>query len=184
MNKHTKSVEYLNRAKKHMPLGVADSYRYWGEEETVTVDHMEDCRFVDVDGNEFIDFSLAYGPIILGYRDNRVDSAVINTIQNKGSMVGFSTTGESDVAELIKAMCPQIEKLRFANSGTEAVFGAVRTARGYTGKNMVVIVEGGFHGLYDEMMWKPDVEKTGKWKKKQIQELFLSGLVFQNSLRN
>ena len=152
------SVEYLNRAKKHMPLGVADSYRYWGDEDTVCVDTMENCRFIDIDGREYVDFRLAYGPIILGYRDSRIDDAVVDTIRNKGSMVGFSTSTESDVAELIKEMCPQIEKLRFANSGTEAVFGAVRTARGYTGKNMVVIVEGGFHGLYDEMMWKLDVE--------------------------
>ena len=156
--KNNISTDYLKRAKKHMPLGVADSYRYWGEEDTVCVDHMENCRFTDVDGNEFIDFRLAYGPIILGYRDERIDSAVVDTIQNQGSMVGFSTSTESDVAELIKEMCPQIEKLRFANSGTEAVFGAVRTARGFTGKNMVVVVEGGFHGLYDEMMWKSDVE--------------------------
>lgn len=157
-NKNDLSIKYLKRAKKHMPLGVADSYRYWGEKETVCVDHMENCRFTDINGKEFIDFRLAYGPIILGYRDERIDTAVIDTIQNQGSMVGFSTSGESDVAELIKEMCPQIEKIRFANSGTEAVFGAVRTARGYTGKNMVVVVEGGFHGLYDEMMWKSDVE--------------------------
>ena len=119
--KNNISTDYLKRAKKHMPLGVADSYRYWGEEDTVCVDHMENCRFTDVDGNEFIDFRLAYGPIILGYRDERIDSAVVDTIQNQGSMVGFSTSTESDVAELIKEMCPQIEKLRFANSGTEAV---------------------------------------------------------------
>ena len=119
------SVEYLNRAKKHMPLGVADSYRYWGDEDTVCVDTMENCRFTDIDGREYVDFRLAYGPIILGYRDSRIDNAVVDTIRNKGSMVGFSTSTESDVAELIKEMCPQIEKLRFANSGTEAVFGAV-----------------------------------------------------------
>jgi glutamate-1-semialdehyde 2,1-aminomutase len=55
-------------------------------------------------------------------------------------------------------MCPQIEKMRFANSGTEAVMGAVRTARGYTGRDRIALVEGSFHGLYDELMWKSDIE--------------------------
>ena len=63
-----------------------------------------------------------------------------------------------EVVKRIKALCPNIDKVRFANSGTEAVMGALRTARGFTGRNRVVIVEGGFHGLTDEMMWKSDVE--------------------------
>jgi glutamate-1-semialdehyde 2,1-aminomutase len=153
-----KSSECLQRAKKHMPMGVADNYRYWGEENTIFVDSMKGCSFRDVDGKEFIDFRLAYGPIILGYRDQRVDQKVIETIQNQGSMCGFSVPEESDVADLIKQLCPHIEKIRFANSGTEAVMGAVRTARGFTGRNKVIVVEGGFHGLYEEMMWKSDVE--------------------------
>jgi len=62
------------------------------------------------------------------------------------------------VVKQIKALCPQIEKMRFANSGTEAVMGAVRTARGFTKRERIVMVEGGFHGLYDELMWKSDIE--------------------------
>jgi glutamate-1-semialdehyde 2,1-aminomutase len=148
----------LKRAKQNMPLGVADSYRYWGEEETIFITEMKGSEIIDVDGNCYIDFRLCYGPIILGYRDKRVDDAVIHQIQTVGSMVGFSLDIESDVCELIKSMCPNIEMLRFANSGTEAVLGAVRTARGYTGRQKVVVIEGGFHGLFDEMMWKSDVE--------------------------
>jgi glutamate-1-semialdehyde 2,1-aminomutase len=60
------------------------------------------------------------------------------------------------VVQLIKRLCPTSEKVRFANSGTEAVMGAVRTARGFTGRERVLVVEGGFHGLYDEMMWRCD----------------------------
>lgn len=148
----------LTKAHTHMPMGVADSYRYWGDENTVFVKHMQGCTITDEDDQRFVDFRLAYGPIILGYRDQRVDNAVIHTIQNTGTMTGFSTAMDSEVIELIKSLCPQIEKMRFANSGTEAVLGAIRTARGYTGRNKVVVVEGGFHGLYDEMMWKPDVD--------------------------
>ncbi|GGY32591.1 glutamate-1-semialdehyde 2,1-aminomutase [Bacterioplanes sanyensis] len=148
----------LATAHTHMPMGVADSYRYWGDDNTVFVESLKGCRLTDVDGQEFVDFRLAYGPIILGYRDARIDNAVIDAITNIGTMSGFSTGLDAEVIELVKSLCPQIEKMRFANSGTEAVLGAVRTARGFTGRNKIVVVEGGFHGLYDEMMWKPDVD--------------------------
>jgi glutamate-1-semialdehyde 2,1-aminomutase len=65
---------------------------------------------------------------------------------------------DTQVVQQIKALCPQIDMVRFANSGTEAVMGAVRTARGFTKRDRIAIVEGGFHGLYDEMMWKSDIE--------------------------
>lgn len=152
------TAELLATAQTHMPLGVADSYRYWGQENTVFVKSMKGGTITDEDGQEFVDFRLAYGPIILGYRDSRVDQEVIRAITDVGTISGFSTELDSEVVSLVKKMCPNIEKMRFANSGTEAVIGAVRTARGFTGRNKVVVVEGGFHGLYDEMMWKPDVD--------------------------
>ena len=65
---------------------------------------------------------------------------------------------DAEVIKQVKRLCPQIEKMRFANSGTEAVMGAVRTARGFTGRTKVAIVEGGFHGLQDEVMWKANLE--------------------------
>ncbi|MFT2110403.1 aspartate aminotransferase family protein [Marinomonas sp. 2405UD68-3] len=152
------SNQLLKSAQIHMPMGVADSYRYWGEGKTVFVKSTQGGTIMDCDGQEFVDFRLAYGPIILGYRDGRVDSEVIKTITECGTISGFSTKLDSDVVSLMKDLCPQIEKVRFANSGTEAVLGAVRTARGYTNRNKIVVVEGGFHGLYDEMMWKSDVD--------------------------
>ena len=148
----------LKQSHTNMPMGVADSYRYWGEDNTVFVKTSEGCTITDVDDQCYVDFRLAYGPIILGYRDNRIDQAVIKGITERGTISGFSTDLDSEVIELIKEMCPNIEKMRFANSGTEAVIGAVRTARGFTGRNKIVVVEGGFHGLYDEMMWKSDVD--------------------------
>jgi glutamate-1-semialdehyde 2,1-aminomutase len=148
----------LKRAHNNMPLGVADSYRYWGEENTVFLSSMKGCTITDCDEQTFVDFRLAYGPIILGYRDERIDNAVIDAITNVGAISGFSTGLDSDVVELVKSLCPNIEKMRFANSGTEAVIGAVRTARGFTKRNKIVVVEGGFHGLHDEVMWKSDVD--------------------------
>ncbi|NRD73191.1 aspartate aminotransferase family protein [Shewanella sp. VB17] len=160
MLKNSKPVteSLLKQAHHNMPMGVADNYRYWGEENTVFVKSSQGCTITDADDQEFIDFRLAYGPIILGYRDSRVDKEVVTVITERGTISGFSTDLDSQVVELIKQMCPNIEKMRFANSGTEAVIGAVRTARGFTGRNKIVVVEGGFHGLYDEMMWKSDVD--------------------------
>lgn len=160
MNNQDKTIsnQLLKSAHTHMPMGVADSYRYWGEEKTVFVKSTQGCKITDCDNQEFIDFRLAYGPIILGYRDTRVDNEVIKTITECGTISGFSTALDSEVVSLMKDLCPQIDKVRFANSGTEAVLGAVRTARGFTNRNKIVVVEGGFHGLYDEMMWKSDVD--------------------------
>lgn len=143
---------------QHMPQGVAENYRYWGEGRTVFVEHAKGCRFTDCDGKEFVDFRLGYGPIILGYRDQRVDNAVKEQISERGTLTGFATSLDAEVVKQIKSLCPNIEKMRFANSGTEAVMGALRTARGFTKRDRIAIVEGSFHGLNDEMMWKSDIE--------------------------
>ena len=120
--------------------------------------HAQGCTLTDEDGRDFVDFRLGYGPIILGYRDARVDKAVIEQITQRGTLTGFATELDTLVVKQIKTLCPQIDKMRFANSGTEAVMGAVRTARGFTKRDRIAIVEGSFHGLYDEMMWKSDIE--------------------------
>ena len=151
-------VKLMQEAHLHMPQGVAENYRYWGDEQTVFISSAKGAKLTDCDGKQYIDFRLGYGPIILGYRDERVDQAVIRQIQEGGTLSGFSTSLDTEVVKQIKALCPQIDKLRFANSGTEAVMGAVRTARGFTGRDRIAIVEGSFHGLVDEMMWKSDIE--------------------------
>ena len=151
----TDPAQLLAEATRHMPLGVLDSYRYWGDE-SIFVASLKGGGFTSTDGRTFVDYRLGYGPIILGYRDPRVDAAVIDAIQTIGTVCGFSTPMDAEVVRRIKKMCPNIEKMRFANSGTEAVMGAVRVARGYTKRDRILVVEGGFHGLYDEMMWRSD----------------------------
>ncbi len=150
--------DLMAQAHEHMPQGVAENYRYWGDDRTVFVKHAKGCRITDADGKSYVDFRLGYGPIILGYGDARVDGAVVDRIHRGGTLTGFATPLDAVVVQQIKRMCPNIDKMRFANSGTEAVMGAVRTARGFTGRDRVVLFEGSFHGLYDEMMWKADVE--------------------------
>jgi len=148
----------LKEAHRHMPQGVAENYRYWGEDRTLFIESAKGCELTDCDGKTYVDFRLGYGPIILGYRDDRVDQAVIRQITDIGTLSGFSTPLDIKVVQQVKALCPNIQKMRFANSGTEAVMGAVRTARGFTKRKHIAIVEGSFHGLYDEMMWKSDLE--------------------------
>ena len=154
----SRQSELLQEAMRHMPEGVAENYRYWGADRTVFIQRAKGCELFDVDGKTYVDFRLGYGPIILGYGDERVDRAVIAQIQSGGTLTGFATELDTIVVQQIKALCPQIQKMRFANSGTEAVMGAVRTARGFTGRQRMATVEGGFHGLYDELMWKSDIE--------------------------
>lgn len=148
----------MQQAHLHMPQGVAENYRYWGDDKTVFISTAKGPYLTDCDGKRYVDFRLGYGPIILGYRDDRVDQAVIRQIQEGCSLSGFSSALDIEVVKQIKTMCPQIDKVRFANSGTEAVMGAIRTARGFTGRDRIAIVEGSFHGLVDEMMWKSDIE--------------------------
>ena len=154
---HSQSV-LMKEAHNHMPQGVGENYRYWGDERTVFVKEAKGHKITDADGKEYIDFRLGYGPIILGYADERVDHSVIKQISSGGTLTGFSTALDTTVVQQIKALCPNIDKVRFANSGTEAVMGAIRTARGYTKRNRIAFVEGAFHGLFDEVMWKADVE--------------------------
>lgn len=153
-----KQQQLMQEAHLHMPQGVAENYRYWGDDRTVFIQNASGCRLTDSDGKTYVDFRLGYGPVILGYQDARVDDAVIRQIKQSGTLTGFATELDIEVVKQIKAMCPQIDKMRFANSGTEAVMGAVRTARGFTGRDRIALVEGSFHGLYDELMWKSDIE--------------------------
>ncbi|MCO4756350.1 MAG: aspartate aminotransferase family protein, partial [Bacteriovoracaceae bacterium] len=150
--------ELMKEAHEHMPQGVGENYRYWGDEKTIFVKKSKGYTITDADGKDYTDFRLGYGPIILGYADERVDLAVMNQISSGGTLTGFSTALDTQVVKQIKELCPNIEKMRFANSGTEAVMGAIRTARGYTKRNRIAFVEGGFHGLFDEVMWKASVE--------------------------
>ncbi len=157
--KQPKQQALMREAHLHMPQGVAENYRYWGDDRTMFVASAKGCRLTDYDGREFVDFRLGYGPIILGYRDARVDAAVVEQITQRGTLSGFATALDTEVVKQVKRLCPNVEKMRFANSGTEAVMGAIRTARGFTRRDRVAIVEGAFHGLYDEMMWKSDIER-------------------------
>ena len=152
-----RSNEHFRKAVEKLPLGVSSNFRYWGDERTIYIDHGEGGRLWDIDGNEYVDYRLGYGPAILGYADPRVDAAVREGL-SVGGVFALATRAELRVAELISKMVPAAELVRFSNSGTEAVMAALRVARAYTGKDAYVVIEGGYHGLFDAVLWYADVE--------------------------
>lgn len=152
-----KSNAHFRKSVERMPLGVSSNFRYWGDDETIYVKHGRGARLWDLDGNAYIDYRLGYGPVILGHCDERVDAAARDG-QQVGTVFALGTEGELKVAELINSMVPAAELVRFSNSGTEAVMGALRLARGFTGKDHFVTFEGSYHGLFDSVMWSANME--------------------------
>ncbi len=147
-----KSQSLQKRAQKILPLGVNSNFRYWGEGVTPYVDKGKGAHLWDVDGRRFIDYRMAFGPIILGHAYDEVDAKVIEEIQRGGL---FAMTGELEVevAEMIAAMCPAVEMVRMACSGTEATMHAIRVARAYTGRDIILKFEGNYHGFHDHTLW-------------------------------
>lgn len=140
-----------------MPLGVSSNFRYWGDDKTIYIDHGKGGLITDIDGNEYVDYRMGYGPAILGYADDRVDEAARQGMKT-GGVFALSTELEYEVAERISRMVPAAELVRFSNSGTEAVMAALRAAKAFTGKDSHIIVEGGYHGLFDSVLWYADIE--------------------------
>ena len=103
----------------------------------VFIERAEGSRIIDVDGNEYVDLVLSYGPMILGHKFHKVQKAVEDALK-KGYTFGASTEGEIELAELVCEAFPGMDKVRFVNSGTEAVLSAIRLARAFTGKNQII----------------------------------------------
>jgi glutamate-1-semialdehyde 2,1-aminomutase len=147
-----KSQSMQKRAEKVLPLGVNSNFRYWGEGVTPYVDKAKGAYLWDVDGRRFIDYRMAFGPIILGHAYDEVDAKVIEEVKNG---VLFAMTGELEieVAEMIVEMCPAIDMIRLACSGTEATMHAIRVARAFTGREIILKFEGNYHGFHDHTLW-------------------------------
>lgn len=111
------------------------------------------ARVHDVDGNEFIDFVCSWGPMILGHNHPAVVAAIENTLRD-GTSFGAPCPLEIELAELVIQALPSVEKVRFVSSGTEATMSAIRLARGYTGRNVVVKFDGCYHGHADSFLVK------------------------------
>jgi glutamate-1-semialdehyde 2,1-aminomutase len=143
----TRQLELYRRALRSMPGGTDSNFRSWGDE-TVYVDRGKGGRVWDIDGNEYIDLRMGYGPVILGHGDERVDDYV-NERMRRG--ISFSLTSEDEVEamELLKELTGWVGKARMTVSGTEATMHAMRIARAYTGRTKIVKFEGQYHGVHD-----------------------------------
>ena len=152
MDKRKKTSQMQERAMKTMPLGVNSNGSYWGKKVTPYFQRGKGAYVWDVDGNQYIDYRLAFGPVILGYAYDEVDEKVISAIRD-GVTPGITSQLELEAAEKIVELCPATEKVRLVNGGSDATQHALRVARAYTGKEKIIKFEGGYHGSYDYVLF-------------------------------
>ncbi len=152
---HKKSEELFACAQKLIPGGVNSPVRaFRGVGGTpLFIARGEGSRIYDVDGNEYIDYVGSWGPLILGHRFPPVIEALRQVLEI-GTSFGAPTEREVELAELIRECVPSVEMVRLVNSGTEATMSALRVARGFTGRDLIVKFEGCYHGHVDSLLVK------------------------------
>jgi glutamate-1-semialdehyde 2,1-aminomutase len=153
MNTHEKSHLIFQRAQQLMPGGVNSPARAFGAVggEPIVIDRGEGAYLFDVDGNRYVDYVGSWGPLILGHAYPAVVEA-LHEATHRGTSFGAPTAGENELAELIIEAVPSVEKVRLVNSGTEATMSAIRLARGYTGRDVIVKFAGNYHGHVDSLL--------------------------------
>ena len=147
-----KSRELYEDALKLMPGGVSSPVRAIKPYPFYTF-KAEGSRIYDVDGNGYIDYCLAYGPLILGHANPKVKFALKEQL-DRGWLYGTPIELEIEYAKLITKLYRSIEMVRFVNTGSEATMSAIRLARGFTGRSKILKIEGGFHGSHDAVLVK------------------------------
>jgi glutamate-1-semialdehyde 2,1-aminomutase len=146
-----KTKALFKKASQYIPYGVNSNFRYWGEEDTLVISRGEGTYIWDADDKRYIDYRLAFGPIILGHSYPPVVKAVQEAIQH-GTLFAWTTPLEIEVAERICRMTG-VDKVRLTNTGTEATMHALRIARAYTGREKFIKFEGLYHGMNDYFMF-------------------------------
>ena len=155
-----RSETIYEEAKKILPSGASSNVRIYKHEPfPVIFERGKGSRVWDVDGNEYIDYLLAYGPLILGHCHPAVVNAIREQIQ-KGTMFGTTTELEVEVAKKVASMVPGAEMVSFSNTGTEATMEAVRTARAFTGRDKILKFEGHYHGHHDYVLFSVESPST------------------------
>ncbi|MFT8318276.1 MAG: glutamate-1-semialdehyde 2,1-aminomutase [Sporolactobacillus sp.] len=151
----SKSIAAFKEAKPLMPGGVNSPVRSFPAVDLnpIFMDHGKGSKVYDLDGNEYIDYVLSWGPLILGHADEKVVELIKETAE-KGTSFGAPHLFETKLAEKVIDRVPSIEKVRMVNSGTEATMSAIRLARGYTGREMILKFEGSYHGSSDSLLIK------------------------------
>ncbi len=148
-----KSIYYYTKGQKHLVGAVNSPVRAFKSVGGVPliIEKAKGSKIYDVDNNEYIDFVLSYGPMILGHRNKYVESDIKKALR-KGYTFGATSKGELKLAKLVCDAFPSIDKIRFVNSGTEAVLSAIRLARAYTGKQKIIKFSGCYHGHADALL--------------------------------
>ena len=152
---YTQSAEILKKSKTYIPGGVNSPVRAFNsvDGDPIAITSGDGSVITDADGNDYIDFVGSWGPLILGHAHPEVVKAVHDT-SKKGLTFGASTDLEVQLAEIVVDAVPSIEMVRFVNSGTEATMSAVRLARAYTERNIIIKFEGCYHGHGDLFLSK------------------------------
>ncbi len=153
--KTQKSKKHIEWSRGLMPGGVESNIRLFKPYPFVSR-RAQGPYIYDIDGNKMTDYTLGYGPLILGHRHPKVVKAVKEQV-DRGSMFGSPTELPAKYVELVKKAMPSIEMFRFTNSGCEATMTSLRVARAYTGKEKIAKAEGSYHGGYDYMMQSVDI---------------------------
>jgi len=147
-----KSRKLFEEAKKLLPGGVSSPVRAIKPYPFYTK-RANGSKIVDIDGNEYIDYVMGYGPLLLGHNHPSIKEAVIKQLSD-GWLYGTPTELEVALAEEIIKLYASIEMVRFVSTGTEATMGALRAARGFTKRNKFIKIEGGFHGAHEAVLVK------------------------------
>ena len=151
---HSKSEQIYAEAQEHIVGGVnspSRSYKAVGGGAPVVMERGEGAYFYDVDGNKYIDYLAAYGPIVTGHGHPHIAKAITQAATT-GVLFGTPTVHEVKFAKMLKDAIPTLDKVRFNNSGTEAVMTTVRVARAYTGRTKIMKFAGCYHGHFDQVL--------------------------------
>jgi glutamate-1-semialdehyde 2,1-aminomutase len=164
----------IARAAQFMPGGVSSNFRIGMVPHPLVFDRAEGPYLIDADGNRLIDYYLGMGPMILGHNAEAVRRAVADQL-DRGFLYGGQSALEAEAAELLCAIVPCAEKLRFCSSGSEAVQAALRIARAATGRRTVLKFEGHYHGWFDSVLvsvpgarWRCCPGTTCRWSRRGL----------------
>lgn len=152
INRYQKSAELLERAKKVLAGGVSSEFRKYNHPHALFYTHGKGSRVYDADGNEYLDFTLSQGPLILGHSHPHVLKSITEYSQD-GQLFAGQHIRELELAEKINKLIPTAELMRFCLDGSEAVQTAFRVARAKTGKQKFLRFEGHYHGWLDNVCW-------------------------------
>ncbi|MBD8134827.1 glutamate-1-semialdehyde 2,1-aminomutase [Peribacillus frigoritolerans] len=155
MRSYEKSKKAFAEAKNLMPGGVNSPVRAFKsvDMDPIFMERGKGSKMYDIDGNEYIDYVLSWGPLILGHTNDRVVES-LKKVAESGTSFGTSTLVENELAKLVMERVPSIEMIRMVSSGTEATMSALRLARGITGRDKILKFEGSYHGHGDSLLIK------------------------------